>query len=85
MTQSPLDRKIIEIPLFSLIIARRGQEHRILRKISKCRKYQAKNVKFLINNAFKRYYNIENLSQNQTIEILSDVNSPDNLPPPTTT
>ena len=39
----------------------------------------------LINNAFKRYYNIENLSQNQTIEIRSDVNSPDNLPPPTTT
>ena len=39
----------------------------------------------LINNAFKKYYNIENLSQNQTIEIRSDVNSPDNLSPPTTT
>ena len=38
----------------------------------------------LINNAFKKYYNIENLSQNQTIEICSDVNSLDNPPPLTT-
>ena len=38
----------------------------------------------LINNAFKKYYNIENLSQNQTVEIRLNENSPDNSPPPTT-
>ena len=48
-------------------------------------KISSQKRQILINNAFKRYYNIENLSQNQTIEIRSDVNSPDNLPPPTTT
>ena len=48
-------------------------------------KISSQKRQILINNAFKKYYNIENLSQNQTIEIRSDVNSPDNLSPPTTT
>ena len=38
----------------------------------------------LISNAFKKYFNIENLSQNQTVEIRLDVNNLDNSPPPTT-
>ena len=38
----------------------------------------------LISNAFKKYYNTESLSQNQTVEIRLDVNNLDNSPPPTT-
>ena len=38
----------------------------------------------LISNAFKKYYNTESLSQNQTVEIRLDVSNFDNSPPPTT-
>ena len=38
----------------------------------------------LISNAFKKYYNTENLSQNQTVEIRLDVSNFDNSLPPTT-
>ena len=38
----------------------------------------------LISNAFKKYYNIENLSPNQTVEIRLDENNLDNSQPPTT-
>ena len=39
----------------------------------------------LIDNAFKKYYNLENLSQDQTVEICKNVNNSDNSSPPTTT
>ena len=38
----------------------------------------------LISNAFKKYYNTESLSQNQTVEIRLDVSNFDNSLPPTT-
>ena len=38
----------------------------------------------LFCNAFKKFYNTESLSQNQTVEIRSDVSNFDNSPPPTT-
>ena len=38
----------------------------------------------LISNAFKKYYNTESLSQNQTVEIRLDVSNFDNPLPPTT-
>ena len=53
------------------------------RKNQQMSKISSQKRQILINNAFKKYYNIENLSQNQTVEIRSDVNSLDNSPPPT--
>ena len=54
------------------------------RKNQQMSKISNQKRQILINNAFKKYYNIENLSQNQTVEIRLDVNNLDNSPPPTT-
>ena len=54
------------------------------RKNQQMSKISNQKRQILINNAFKKYYNIENLSQNQTVEIRLNENSPDNSPPPTT-
>ena len=55
------------------------------RKNQQTMKISNQKRQILINNAFRKYYNLENLSQNQTVEICSDVNNPDNPSPPTTT
>ena len=39
----------------------------------------------LIDNAFKKYYNLENLSQGQVVEICKNVNNPNIASPPTIT
>ena len=39
----------------------------------------------LIDNAFKKYYNLENLSQCQVVEICKNVNNPNTASPPTKT
>ena len=39
----------------------------------------------LINNAFKKRYNLENLSQDQVVEICNNVNNPNIASPPTIT
>ena len=39
----------------------------------------------LIGNAFKKYYNLENLSQGQVVEICKNVNNPNTASPPTIT
>ena len=54
------------------------------RKNQQMSKISDQKRQILISNAFKKYYNIENLSQNQTVEIRLDVNNLDNSPPPTT-
>ena len=39
----------------------------------------------LIGNAFKKYYNLENLSQGQVVKICKNVNNPNTASPPTIT
>ena len=76
------EKKVHTLALISSIdIYYRTQNFRRNQQMSKISNQKRQ---ILINNAFKKYYNIENLSQNQTVEILLNVNSLDNSPPPTT-
>ena len=55
------------------------------RKNNQTSKISNQKRQILIDNAFKKYYNLENLSQDQTVEICTNVNNSDNSSLPTTT
>ena len=55
------------------------------RKNNQTSKISKQKRQILIDNAFKKYYNLENLSQDQTVEICTNVNNSDNSSLPTTT
>ena len=55
------------------------------RKNKQTSKISNQKRQILIDNAFKKYYNLENLSQDQTVEICTNVNNSDNSSLPTTT
>ena len=84
MIQPPLDKGTIETLFFSDYRKKlkRTQNHK---KNQQTSKMSDQKRQILIGNAFKKYYNLENLSQGQVVEICKNVNNPNTASPPTIT